>query len=101
MPSQRVLTANGLQPSFEDVAMLALHLKGLLTTRTSRWHPQNLQPARNAAPVDAGSPAPSANMVSTNSSSPQNPAPPASRPVTGPTSPPMTYPLRCYCEAAR
>lgn len=101
MPPWRVLAADGLHPSFEGVAMLALHYRGLLTTRTSRWHPQNLQPARNAALVGAGSPAPAGNTVPTNSSSPQNPVPSAPRPVTGPTSPTMAYNLRSYSEAAR
>ncbi|KAL3222020.1 hypothetical protein MRX96_029011 [Rhipicephalus microplus] len=50
MPLWRVLATDGLDPSYKGVAMLALHFRELLTTKTSRWHPQNLQPAENAAP---------------------------------------------------
>ncbi|KAL1418439.1 hypothetical protein MTO96_025936 [Rhipicephalus appendiculatus] len=101
MPPWRVLAADGLHPSFEGVAMLALHYRGLLTTRTSRWHPQNLQPARNSALVCAGSPVPAGNTVSTGSSSPRNPVPPVPRPVTAPTPPTTAYNLRSYSETAR
>ncbi|KAH8036940.1 hypothetical protein HPB51_007539 [Rhipicephalus microplus] len=101
MPLWRVLATDGLDPSYKGVAMLALHFRELLTTKTSRWHPQNLQPAENAAPVCAGSPAPAANMVCANSSSPQNSVPPAPRPVTSPTSPTMAYNLRTFSEVAR
>lgn len=61
----RALDANGLHPSFEGIAMLVLHYRGLLTTRTSYCHLQNLQLGRNAAPVGVGFSAPAGNMVST------------------------------------
>ncbi|KAH8042696.1 hypothetical protein HPB51_025528 [Rhipicephalus microplus] len=82
MPPCRVLAADGLHPSFDGIVILALIFRELLTASTSRWQPQNLQPARNAAPICAGSPAPAANTVSVNSSSPQSSVPPAPRPVT-------------------
>lgn len=101
MPPWRVLAADGLHPSFEGVAMLALHYRGLLTTRTSRWHPLVSQPARNGALAGAGSPVPGENMAPADSSSSRTPVPPVPRPVIAPTSPTTTYNLRSYSEAAR
>ncbi|KAH7974266.1 hypothetical protein HPB49_013362 [Dermacentor silvarum] len=47
MPPWRVLAADGLHPSFEGVAMLALHYRRLLTTKTSRWHPRQQTASRH------------------------------------------------------
>ncbi|KAH6940367.1 hypothetical protein HPB50_027098 [Hyalomma asiaticum] len=49
LPPWRVLAADGLHPSFEGVAMLALHYRRLLTS-ANRWHYRNRQPATNGTP---------------------------------------------------
>ncbi|KAL1480018.1 hypothetical protein MTO96_051393 [Rhipicephalus appendiculatus] len=102
MPPWRVPATNGLHTSFEGVVMLALHYRGLLTTKTSRWNPRNLQPARNAALAGSGSPVPAENTASTSHPSSCMPIPPAQKPVIAPTSD-NNKPTNChsYSNAAR
>ncbi|XP_049513857.1 cholinesterase-like [Dermacentor silvarum] len=98
MPPWRVLAADGLHPSFEGVAMLALHYRRLLTTKTSRWHPrqQTLPPAGMATTASSSTP-----QRATNADSSRTPPPQAQKSTTPPGPPQMAYNLRSFADVTR
>ncbi|KAH7978759.1 hypothetical protein HPB49_006659 [Dermacentor silvarum] len=103
MPPWRVLAADGLHPSFEGVAMLALHYRRLLTTKTSRWHPrqQTLPPAGMATTASSGTPQPGTPQRATNVDSSRTPPPQAQKSTTPPGPPQMAYNLRSFADVTR
>ncbi|XP_054932446.1 L-sorbose 1-dehydrogenase-like [Dermacentor andersoni] len=77
VPPSTVLAADGLHPSFECVATLALHYILLLTTRTSRWHPRRLapQPAGMATTAGSDTRQPAGSSSAEDADSPHTPLP--------------------------
>ncbi|KAH7959110.1 hypothetical protein HPB49_008324 [Dermacentor silvarum] len=94
----RVLAADGLHPSFEGMAMLALHYRRLLTTRTSRWHPRQQTPLPAGMATIAGSGTP---QRATNADSSRTPPPQAQKSTTPPGPPQMGCNLRSYADVTR
>lgn len=119
LPPWRVLAADGLHPSFEGVAMLALHFRRLVTS-ANRWHYRNRQPASNGTPPRFDSRVPAGYVNPMAAMSPRTPCPQAQSPTSAPPSPCTTgaqapttrvlahpsppqraYNLRSYSDATR
>ncbi|KAH6920691.1 hypothetical protein HPB50_028321 [Hyalomma asiaticum] len=86
LPPWRVLAADGLHPSFEGVAMLALHYRRLLSS-ANRWHYHNRQPATNGTPPRFDSRALAGYVNPMAPMSPRTPCPQAHSPTSTPPSP--------------